>query len=127
MSEQSITIKLRVTPELHHKIKDASSQLKRSMNAEMVARLEQSFSASSATSSAIEAANMSLATYRTILLQLVETTNDIKLLKKVLSQTFEVTLVPVSEENKVLEGLKQGDHISVETLAKLIPNKKPTE
>lgn len=43
MSEQSITIKLRVTPELHQKIKNSAGEHMRSMNSEMVARLEQSF------------------------------------------------------------------------------------
>lgn len=42
--QQSVlTLKLRVTPELKQKIVDSSEKYNRSMNADMVARLEKSF------------------------------------------------------------------------------------
>jgi|GEM_PF-3596152 len=43
-SAHVITVKLRVSPELKQKIAESAEQYNRSMNADMVARLEQSFS-----------------------------------------------------------------------------------
>ncbi|MCU4630557.1 Arc family DNA-binding protein [Acinetobacter variabilis] len=53
-----VTVRLRVPPELRDKIAASSEQYNRSMNADMVARLEQSFSAPETTQSLLEEAVM---------------------------------------------------------------------
>lgn len=51
-------VRLRVPPELKQKIEDSAEKNNRSQSAEMVARLEQSFSAPEATQSLLEEAVM---------------------------------------------------------------------
>ncbi len=63
---QVITVKLRVSPDLKDKIANSAKNLNRSMNADMVARLEGSFESSENTS--IERLSGEIAELRQLLL-----------------------------------------------------------
>ncbi len=94
---------LRLPAELKAKVAESAQSHNRSLNADIVARLEKSFTLSNLDQSEIiQASNSSLAAYRIAILRVLEKGN-IAELKKFLSQTYEVKLIPVEE----LEELSQ--------------------
>lgn len=97
--QQSVlTLKLRVTPDLKQKIIESSEKYNRSMNADMVARLEQSFSTK-------EASNMSLEDYK-IAAQEVFKDTVVAHLKKYDDNRMEAAMLMVQQQNLLIEQLR---------------------